>query len=159
MNTPAQPTHETRISAWHLWLEHPEKLRLHRPLFQIHLWVGMVAGIYLFVMSLTGSVLVLRNELERSGDPQSSIVRVVEWLVDLHGNLLLGGFGRVVNGIGAACMIVLCVTGAVLWWPGITHWRRSLTVNWKSSFARRNWEIHNALGFWFFLFVCLWGIS
>jgi hypothetical protein len=22
-----------------------------------------------------------------------------------------------------------------------------------------NWDLHSALGFWFFLFVCLWGFS
>jgi uncharacterized iron-regulated membrane protein len=32
-------------------------------------------------------------------------------------------------------------------------------VNWRSSFARLNWDLHSALGFWCFLFVAVWGIS
>jgi uncharacterized iron-regulated membrane protein len=119
----------------------------------------MLAGLYILVMSISGSLIVFRNELEGSGDQQSKLVRLVEWLVDFHDNLLLGMTGRTVNGIGAICLTLLCLTGAILWWPGIEHWRRSLSVNWRSSFARLNWDLHNALGFWCFLFVLVWGIS
>src|SRR3984893_11213480 len=52
------------LSAWRQWLQHPEKLWIHRLLFQIHLWVGMMAGLYLFVMILSGRATVFRNEPE-----------------------------------------------------------------------------------------------
>jgi uncharacterized iron-regulated membrane protein len=159
MTVSIHPTHEIKIPAWQLWLEHPEKLRVHRPTFQIHLWVGMLAGLYIFVMSVSGSAIVYRNALEGSRDPQSEIFRLVEWLVDLHENLLLGTTGRAINGIGALSLTLLCVTGAILWWPGVAHWRRSLKVNWRMSFARFNWDLHSTLGFWCFLFVLMWGIS
>lgn len=152
------PRHH-KMSAWQQWLHHPESLPLHRVLFQIHLWIGMLAGIYLFCMSLSGSVIVFRNELEVSADPNSAIFRLVEWLVRFHAELLSGDAGRRLNGIGATCLTLLCLTGIVLWWPGIAHWRRSLTVNWRSSFARINWDLHNVLGFWCLLFVLLWGVS
>ena len=119
----------------------------------------MLVGFYVSVMSISGSLIVFRNELQGSGDQRSAIFRVVQWLVELHENLLLGMTGRTVNGIGAVGVTALCLTGAILWWPGIEHWRRSLSVNWRASFARRNWDLHNALGFWCFLFVLLWGIS
>jgi uncharacterized iron-regulated membrane protein len=119
----------------------------------------MLAGLYIFVMSITGSMIVFRNELENSAKFSGRIFGAVEWLVDLHTNLLTGDVGRTVNGVGAASVTVLCLTGAVIWWPGIEHWRRSLTLNWKTSLARTNWDLHNALGFWCFLFVFMWGIS
>ncbi len=159
MRTSIHTIHEIRASAWQQWLEHPEKLWMHRPIFQIHLWVGMMAGLYVFVMSVSGSAIVYRNSLEGSGNPQSQVFRVVEWLVDLHENLLLGMTGRAINGIGALGLTLLCLTGVILWWPGVANWRRSLSVNWRSSFARLNWDVHNALGFWCFLFVLVWGIS
>jgi len=160
METSTSPTtHPRGLSAWQRWLQHPESERLHRALFQVHLWLGMLAGLYLFVMSVSGSAIVFRNELEVSADPKSRLFRLVEWLVDLHTNLLSGDTGRRLNGIGAICFTLLCLTGAVIWWPGITHWRRSLSVNWRSSFARINWDLHNTLGFWCFLFVMMWGIS
>jgi len=31
----------------------------------------------------------------------------------------------------------------------------SLTVSWRAHFARINWDLHSALGFWCFLFVLL----
>jgi uncharacterized iron-regulated membrane protein len=157
MDTAIRPADETKHSAWRVWVEHPEKTRIHRPLFQFHLWVGMWASAYLFIMSLSGSFIVFRSQLE--ADPQSRLTAVVEWVVNLHGNLLFGFTGRAANGIGAACLALLVLTGAILWWPGIVHSRRSLTVNWKSSFAFINWQLHNALGFWLFFFVLVWGIS
>src|SRR6266849_104457 len=157
MSTSVGATHERTISAWQRWLHHPETLWVRRLFFQTHLWLGMVAGLYILVMSVSGSIIVFRNDLE--SNPESSVFRVVEWLVDLHENLLFGMTGRRVNGIGAIFLTLLCLTGAVLWWPGITHWRRSLSVNWRSSFARLNWDLHSALGFWCFLFVAMWGIS
>jgi uncharacterized iron-regulated membrane protein len=159
MKSSTHSTHEIKVSAWQQWLEHPEKLRIHGRIFQMHLWVGMVTGVYIFAMSVSGSAIVYRNVIEGSGNPQSLMIRVVEWLVDLHENLLLGTTGRAMNGIGALCLTLLCLTGVILWWPGIAHWRRSLSVNWRLSFARINWDLHNALGFWCLLFVLEWAIS
>jgi len=146
---------ETRLSAWDRWMEHPESVWVRRALFYVHLWVGAGIGFYIVLMSTTGSLIVFRNELEKT----PSLVPSVEWIVDLHENLLFGKTGRFVNGIGAICLISLCFTGAVIWWPGIANWRRALTVNWKSSFARINWDLHSALGFWSLPFALMWGIS
>ncbi len=110
-----------------------------------------MAGISLALMSVTGSIIVYRNQLSRWTS--------VEWIVKLHTNLLLGVTGRFVNGIGGVCLTLLCLTGALIWWPGVKNWRRSLTVSWGSQFARINWDLHSALGFWCFFFVLLWGIS
>src|SRR5579863_7529248 len=111
ISTSSAPHHER--SVWQEWLQHPEKLWLHRLLFNIHLWAGMIVGLYIFVMSLSGSIIVFRNELERSANFNGFIFRATEWLVDLHTNLLAGDAGRRVNGIGAMCLTLLCLTGAV----------------------------------------------
>jgi uncharacterized iron-regulated membrane protein len=96
---------------------------------------------------------------EDLGDPENSIVHALEWLVDLHDNLLAGQTGRLVNGVGALLFLVLALTGIVIWWPGIKHWRRSLGVNWQTHFARLNWDLHSAIGFWCLLIVLIWGVS
>ena len=90
---------------------------------------------YVLLMSVSGSAIVYRNELEKRLS--------VEWLVNLHENLLFGSTGRLVNGIGAVCLTLLCITGAMIWWPGIKNWRRSLTVIWRVHFARINWDLHS----------------
>jgi uncharacterized iron-regulated membrane protein len=143
------------MSVWHQWREHPEKVWVRKCLFHIHLWVGAAVGLYIVLMSITGSLIVFRNELERT----PSLVPSLEWVVNLHENLLFGDSGRFVNGIGAICVILLCLTGAVIWWPGIANWRRALTVHWSLHFWRFSWDLHSALGFWSFLFVLMWGIS
>jgi len=93
------------------------------------------------------------------GDPESGADRLFQWLVDLHDNLLSGLTGRLVNGMGALLVTLLSLTGAILWWPGIKNWRRSVTINGKANFARFNWDVHSAIGFWCSLFVFVWGIS
>jgi len=169
MKNPTVEPHQNSVSAavhsgpdpknspWHEWLEHPEKTKIHRPLFEFHLWVGMLAGAYVFVMSMSGSVLVFRNQLEANSE--SRLVPTVEWIVRLHENLLGGMTGHVINGIGALSFTLLCITGLILWWPGILHWKRSISIDWAGHSARVNWDLHNALGFWCFLFVLLWGVS
>jgi uncharacterized iron-regulated membrane protein len=98
---------EKEKSVWYQWMEHPESVWVRRAIFYIHLWVGAGVGFYIVLMSITGSLIVYRNELER----KSSLVSSVEWIVDLHENLLFGKNGRFVNGIGAICVISLCLTG------------------------------------------------
>lgn len=138
-------------SEWRRWLEQPQKMRLHNALFQIHFMVGAVAGAYVALMSLTGSIIVYRDELSRWPS--------IQWIVKLHTTLLAGAAGRIANGIGGASVTLLCLTGAIIWWPGLKHWRRSLTIDWGAHFARINWDLHSALGFWCFPFVLLWGVS
>jgi uncharacterized iron-regulated membrane protein len=85
--------------------------------------------------------------------------RFVLWLVDLHGNLLAGNTGRLFNAAGGICTVILCLTGAVIWWPGVKAWRDSLTFRWKGKPKGINWAWHSALGFWSFLFVFMWAVS
>jgi uncharacterized iron-regulated membrane protein len=142
---------EDKMTVWQRWLENPERSWVRGAFFQIHYWMGMGAAMYVLLMSISGSMIVYRNELSKRFS--------IEWLVNLHENLLFGSTGRLVNGIGAICLTLLCLTGAIIWWPGINHWRRSLTVNWRAHFPRINWDLHSALGFWCFFFVLGWGIS
>ncbi len=93
------------------------------------------------------------------GSPRSWVERMLGWLEDLHDNLLSGLNGRMLNGLGAFLVVCLAATGAVVWWPGIRNWKRSIVIRRKARFARFNWDLHSAVGFWFFIFVLTWGIS
>jgi hypothetical protein len=61
--------------------------------------------------------------------------------------------------MGGGGLMLSCLTGAIIWWPGVKHWRRSWQVSWRASFPRINWDLHSAFGIWSFPFVLLWGIS
>lgn len=54
--------------------------------------------------------------------PEHSAVRTLQ---DLHFDLLAGRTGRLVNGIGALCLLLLCLTGPFIWWPGRASGRRA----------------------------------
>ena len=152
------------MTLYHRWLRQPQTVPLRKVLFQVHLWTGIAIGLYVVVICLSGSVLVYRNDLYSAFAPGADGVvplgfRATAWLLNLHDNLLAGQTGRRVNGLGAVAVLVLAVTGACLWWPGIRNWRSSLWPDWQSNAKRLVWTLHSALGFWFFAFVLIWAIS
>src|SRR4029077_14011423 len=54
------------MSTWEKWKIRPQSVWARKALFQIHLWTGIGAGLYILLMSVTGSALVFRRELVRS---------------------------------------------------------------------------------------------
>jgi uncharacterized iron-regulated membrane protein len=78
--------------------------------------------------------------------------------LDLHVNLLSGNVGRLVNGVAAVFVLVLSLTGMVLWWPGIRTWRRGLTIQPASNWKLFNWELHNVVGLWMLPIVFMFGL-
>jgi uncharacterized iron-regulated membrane protein len=216
------------MSSWEKWLNRPQSLWLRKALFQVHLWTGIGVGLYVLLMSVSGSVLIYRRELAKTfsrepriavgpgarmsidelkqaakraypeygptrvyepksadqpveillergekklqrimnpytgadlGDPLQAGFRFIQWLADLHDNFLWGRTGRRLNLIGGVLGTLLCVTGGIIWWPGITNWRSSLTVGWKMNRKGFNWALHSALGLWSVAFILMWGIS
>jgi uncharacterized iron-regulated membrane protein len=58
------------LALWQRWVRAPQKIWLRRAFFQLHLWCGTLIGVYILVISVTGSVLVYRNELYRAATPK-----------------------------------------------------------------------------------------
>jgi uncharacterized iron-regulated membrane protein len=215
-------------NVWQRWIQQPQQIWLRRALFQVHLWSGIGIGLYVLMISLTGSVLVYTNELYVAATPKPIIstssqprltdeqlkeaarqtypgyqvvglgrarnldqavdvslqrgdeakvrlfdprtgkdlgesvppgIRAVSKLLDLHDNLLAGRTGRKVNGVAAIAVIVLTITGLVIWWPGIKTWRRSLTLHRGVGWKRVIWDLHSMLGFWTVGFILVFAIS
>jgi uncharacterized iron-regulated membrane protein len=80
-------------------------------------------------------------------------------LQELHFNLLAGQTGIVVNGIGAASLLVLCLTGLMIWWPGIARWRSAVRVDVRKGWKRLTWELHGAAGVWMVALLVMWAVS
>lgn len=220
---------DRRTGFWEGVVRRPQSLWLRKAIFQVHLWTGIAVGLYIFVVSVTGSVLVFRVELSRaftqppitlkvSGNPLSEAAlkdfaqraypdyratqvfinkrypnqaaevwvernrrtkqrlfnpytgedlgpsvtlgfRTVSWFLDLHDNLLAGETGRLVNGIGGLLLTLLCLTGAIIWWPGIRNWQRGLLLRWRVSWKRLTWDLHNVVGFWTLVLVLMWAFT
>ena len=196
-------------------------------LARIHMWIALLLGLYIVVLSVSGSVVVFRREaniwfvphavpstagarltgdelraalngiypgtrvvdvresrrperpvfvsLERDGkrvdrlfdpyalkdmgDSYPRILRAMEWLVDLHDNLLAGPDGRTINGVGGALVLFLIVTGVVIWWPGSRRVWRSLKIGRPEASRRFAWQLHNALGVWSFAMLLIWAAT
>ncbi len=211
----------------------PQALWVRRALFQVHLWTGLGIGIYILVISLSGSLIVFRHEMDRAFCPQIIMVKpsgprmsdaqltaaakqagprglarsrmqveirgprvpgaaVEVWYVsgqarlerlldpytgkdlgdavacepafvsriaDLHDNLLAGDTGRAVNGAGAVLVLLMSLTGGVIWWPGVSRWRRSMTLHRYVHWRRFIWDLHGVLGFWTFALILMWAVS
>ena len=205
----------------------PQSLTVRRVNFQLHLWAGIILALYLIVIGVTGSVLVLRAELEtlsglkpwheikaaepfaaiatvtgnlRAAYPNMRIISVMApagndstfvailqgrrrirvachpvtgevlgvfptagaWLdvvQRLHETLLIRRVGRMVNGVGAAFLLLLSLTGLVVWWPGVRTWKRALMVDPRRHWRRINFDLHRAAGFWTVLIVSFWATS
>jgi uncharacterized iron-regulated membrane protein len=166
-------TSEAAPTAWQRWVRQPQRLWLRRTLFQIHLWSGISFGLYIFFISVTGSVLVYRNELYVAAttaaseavtgtslaDQPGSGIMLVSTLMELHDNLLAGPAGRTVNGFGAIAVLLVALTGLVIWWPGVSRWRHSLTLRRDVNWKRFIWDLHSVMGIWSFAFVLVFAFS
>ena len=64
------------MTAWERWLRQPQTLWLRRTVFQVHLWSGLGVGLYIVMISVTGSILIYRSELRQTFNPQPRVVVV-----------------------------------------------------------------------------------
>jgi uncharacterized iron-regulated membrane protein len=58
---------------WQRWIHQPQNIWLRRALFQVHLWSGIGIGLYVLMISVTGSVLVYSNEMMVEATPKPII--------------------------------------------------------------------------------------
>src|SRR3954468_2492384 len=102
-----------QLTIWQRCIRQPQKVWLRRALFQVHLWSGIALGLYVLMISVTGSVLVYRNELMFRAKTPGALQRIYV-LADLHDNLFTGTTGRVVNGVFAVATLVIALSGLVI---------------------------------------------
>lgn len=189
----------------------------------VHTWIGIVSGVFLSVVALTGSVILFRAEFERAAmplpvpapanpaqrtgidgaareiarlRPDSTIRRVripagpqdpyifqvqssgkrterivsdaasgralgtlqpgwIDWMVDLHRNLLSGTTGRKAVGAVGIVLFVLSATGMLMWLTGARNWRAWTSVRRRGSALRFHFELHRATGLWAYAFLTL----
>jgi uncharacterized iron-regulated membrane protein len=138
---------------------------LRRLSFQLHLWTGLIAGLYIIVVSVTGSAVVFRREIARrlladaGNGPYPAELVLLDRIVSLHADLWLEDTGRLINGIGGLACGILCVTGAIIWWRGRRNWYRGMIVKRGVRWRTALFDWHSALGFWTFFFLSVWAIT
>lgn len=96
----------------------------------------------------------------RTGAPLALQRRLfIDWVLDLHVYLLAGRSGFIANCIAGIGILLLAISGFVLWWPGIRTWKTALLVSLGSGWKRINYDLHNVVGIWTLLLVSWWGIT
>ena len=62
------------MTLWQRSISHPQTVWLRKAIFQVHLWSGIGVGLYVVFVSVTGSLLVWRNELATAATRDPIIV-------------------------------------------------------------------------------------
>jgi uncharacterized iron-regulated membrane protein len=117
-----------------------------------------------FVAVLQGRGRITVASEPKEGEVLGEFPRKPNWLdftQELHESLLVPsrGRGRMLNGIGAAFLLLLNATGMVIWWPGIRNWKRALKVDFQRGWRRINFDLHVSVGFWSILIATFWALS
>jgi hypothetical protein len=79
------------------------------------------------------------------GPPPTAMLRMVH---QLHGSFLIPGVGRQLVGWAGALMLIMGLSGIVLWWPKKGQWLRAFTVKTNAPTYRFNRDLHGAVGVW-----------
>lgn len=74
--------------------------------------------------------------------------KFLQWVYDLHAELLGDHTGLVINGIGAFVLMAVSLSGLVVWWPGAGHWRFGFSYETRARWKRQNYDLHKVAGFW-----------
>jgi uncharacterized iron-regulated membrane protein len=109
---------------------------------------GEGRGLQIFIDPVSGEVLGTRTAL---------LPPILTFAHQLHGNFLMGRDGRslVVGWLGVA-MLLLGVSGLVLWWPRRGQWKYAFHVRGSAQGLRFHRELHAATGIWiFFIFMAV----
>ena len=79
----------------------------------------------------------------------------------LHQNLLLRyNIGHWIVGVATLIILVMVITGLVLWWPKNRKvLRHRLKIKWNARWRRVNYDIHNVGGFYTYLFITILAIT
>jgi uncharacterized iron-regulated membrane protein len=107
----------------------------------------------------TGAILGERY-WGRSGFSREQIMPTI---FHLHHYLLAGETGKLILSIAAIIIVMLCLSGILLWWPK-ARWqtlRQALTTGKFVSWRALNFRLHRAAGFYFapvFLTLAITGI-
>lgn len=135
---------------------------------KIHKWLALPLGLFMAILCFTGFLIIAVKDLsllfgmEESVKPfLSSVTRLHRWLFmkpdNPHGGLSVG---RVVMAISSMCMVLVLLTGVVVWWPKSKKMLKSrLKVSTSKGFRRFVYDTHVSLGIYVFVFLFLMALT
>lgn len=106
-----------------------------------------------YVNPYTGEILGIYNEKY----DLFPILKSIHWSL-----LLKADWGKYVVGIPVVLFMIMLVTGIILWWPKNKKMRKGrFSFDWKNvkTWKRKNYDLHNVLGFYASFIALLMSIS
>ncbi|MGD9679693.1 MAG: PepSY-associated TM helix domain-containing protein [Candidatus Obscuribacterales bacterium] len=85
--------------------------------------------------------------------------RIIQFLMNLHFDLLSGKTGRTINGLMALCLIIIVTSGAAVWWRGPSRIKERLVISGFRNPALLRRQIHQCLAFFVLPMLLVWAIS
>lgn len=73
--------------------------------------------------------------------------KFLQWVYDLHADLLGGTTGRLVNGLAGLLLTGLALSGIVIWWPGRKRLSHGFSFHQQTSWKGKNYDLHKLAGF------------
>ncbi len=83
----------------------------------------------------------------------------LQWVYDLHANLLAGEAGNKVNACFAFALAMAASCGMLLWWRGRRYWKSGFEYRFRANWKLQIWDLHNLVGFFFNLPLLLLSVS
>ncbi len=71
----------------------------------------------------------------------------LQWVYDLHDDILLGKPGLVTNGVGALLLALMCVSGGVIWWHGVRRVMDGFRYHRRAKWKGQIYDLHKLVGF------------
>lgn len=136
--------------------EAPVRVRMPQRAGEVYeFWLGSAPTRYVYADPGRGTLLGSRRPTEF----------LTGWLFLLHSQLLAGDVGHTVGGISALALMVLALSGVVVWWPRSSPWRawsvwrQSVTIARSSGDPRLTCDLHRAVGFYTAALLLIVGLT
>ncbi len=128
---------------------------------QIHLWLALPAGLIIFIMCVTGAILVWNQEIlsitgassMRDDAFLSFVMKLHRWLLDDSRTI-----GKLITGISTLFFVFILISGLGIYWP--KKWKRSnFTVHSNKGIRRMLFDLHAVLGVYAFVILLLCSLT
>lgn len=130
---------------------------MYQTLRKIHLWLSVPFGIVLAVVCLTGLILLFEPP-HAPGEPRQEffldMMRLHRWLFDAPPEKGAMTAGKMVVGISTCAMVVILLSGILLWWMRARRsLRHNLSLSFREGFHGFCMSLHSAGGIYVALFL------
>ncbi|GAA5048781.1 PepSY-associated TM helix domain-containing protein [Nocardia callitridis] len=154
-----------------------ELVRASDPAFDIG-WVGTDGGIIAVGDKAYASAYSIDPGTGRINERVDLVEGPLGWLVNLHdcafGCLSSPGavpalhetvplldltWSALILGVLGLLLVVLAVTGAIIWWPSLKRWKHGFRVRRRKGRFARDFDLHNVIGIISVPFLLMWGVT